>query len=564
MIAPPPFWTRPARIAEVILTRRAAPIPVVDLFAGPGGLGEGFSALGAQTSRPFRVMLSIEKDPKAHETLELRSFFRQFRDSKVPDAYYQFLRGEITREELFDLHSNEAQAAKFEARLGELGGPDLPPHEVDKWVQAAIGPARESRHWVLLGGPPCQAYSTAGRSRNRGVRGYSAEQDPRHYLYEEYLRIVARHWPSVFVMENVKGLLSSRVGGELILERILQDLAEPAVAADRIADPGGMEYRYHLYSLVTPTQLSIDGVPQNPPSDFLIECERYGIPQMRHRVILLGVRDDLVHYPRTLRPLSRRVAAGEVLEGLPRLRGGLSRDAEGNPSRSADSKEKWTKAVAGMLTPELRRSIRECAGEEVLQLVERTLGELSVPKRNRGSEFVSFKSTVSYAPDWYLDPRLEGVCNSSTRVHLVEDLHRYLFAACFAKVKRCSPRLRDFPADLLPKHRNVGRALKSDNFADRFRVQLDDQPSTTVVSHIAKDGHYYIHYDPKQLRSLTVREAARLQTFPDNYFFCGNRTEQYAQVGNAVPPLLARQIAELVFELLARQEGMADGRRAIA
>jgi DNA (cytosine-5)-methyltransferase 1 len=129
-------------------------------------------------------------------------------------------------------------------------------------------------------------------------------------------------------------------------------------------------------------------------------------------------------------------------------------------------------------------------------------------------------------------------------------LHRYLFAAAFAKTKGRSPLLQDFPRALLPKHENVKEALKETKFNDRFRVQLAGRPSTTITSHISKDGHYFIHYDPTQCRSLTVREAARLQTFPDNYFFEGPRTEQYRQVGNAVPPLLAQQIAEIVADLL--------------
>lgn len=533
------------------------PIPVIDLFAGPGGLGEGFSAFRAGGTSPFEVRLSVEKDPAAHSTLTLRAFFWKFRSSPVPDSYYEFLRGDISRSDLFARHPVEARAAVQEALCAELGGAEFSAEMLDARVSAAIG---RTPRWVLIGGPPCQAYSLAGRSRNRGLKGYTPETDARHYLYREYLRIVASHWPSVFVMENVKGLLSSRVDGAPIIDRILDDLSDPALAVGAPESAG--QYRYHLHSLVAPTQFGLDGVPNNPGPDFLIECEKYGIPQMRHRVILLGIRDDLPQDPQLLKPLGRRVAAREVLAGLPRLRGGLSRDAAGNISHTADSRIDWKKAVSAMLTDRMKRSIRRCGGEEVLSVVEKTINRLKAPKQDRGREFIPCRPSAEYEPDWYLDGRIGGVCNSSTRLHLTEDLHRYLYAACFAYVHGRSPRLRDFPEELLPQHSNVGKAMKSGNFSDRFRVQLEHQPSTTVVSHIAKDGHYYIHYDPSQLRSLTVREAARLQTFPDNYFFCGNRTEQYAQVGNAVPPLLAKQIAEVVLELLQRREAIDHGRRA--
>ncbi len=156
-----------------------------------------------------------------------------------------------------------------------------------------------------------------------------------------------------------------------------------------------------------------------------------------------------------------------------------------------------------------------------------------------------------------MSKRIKGICNHFTRPHIRKDLYRYLFASCFAEINERSPFLRDYPVELLPNHKSVSNAIKYGYFNDRFRVQVYDRPSTTVTSHLAKDGHYFIHPDPFQCRSMTVREVARLQAFPDDYYFCGSRSAKYIQVGNAVPPLLSREIASIVLEVLERA-GLVD------
>jgi len=167
-------------------------IPVIDLFAGPGGLAEGFSAYQFEDRSIFRIGLSVEKDPFAHSTLELRSFFRQFQKGRIPPEYYAYLRKEISRVELFANYPLESEAAKNEAWHAELGSTNLSEDILDKKIKETLKGAGK---WVLIGGPPCQAYSTAGRSRNKGKEGYVPEEDNRHFLYREYLRTIARHWP---------------------------------------------------------------------------------------------------------------------------------------------------------------------------------------------------------------------------------------------------------------------------------------------------------------------------------------------------------------------------------
>jgi len=537
-------------------------IPVIDLFAGPGGLGEGFSSIwNARGGRLFDIRLSIEKDKEAHKTLLLRSFYRQFPKDSIPELYYRYItenNPKKQKELLVELkvgYSKQWNKAKNEAwnyelpypeefdkkgvkkggyKLAEIQKKNL---EIDKRISKALPKTKE---FLLIGGPPCQAYSLVGRARNKGI----LNKDHRVHLYKEYLRIIAKHRPAVFVMENVKGLLSAKIDDIKVFDVIKEDLKHPSNLF-----PQYNPSNYRVYSFVkNPDGYDLNGFPYYKNNiDYLIRAESYSIPQKRHRVILLGIREDLNNYKiNSLKKRPDEINLHQIIGSLPEIRSGIGREIIGiNPKGKniyksiKNTKSNWSTAIIGYA-----RKLDKKLSDQ--------LGDLLWTNK-QGANFCECDLHEKDNPifnGWYSDERLNGVLNHQSRTHLKEDLGRYLFSSLYLKVHGEFPRMNDYPARLLPNHANV----KDDKFADRFRTQKPDKPATTITSHISKDGHYYIHYDPKQCRSLTVREAARIQTFPDNYYFCGNQTTQYHQVGNAVPPFLAKQLAEIVFNIFKKNK----------
>jgi DNA (cytosine-5)-methyltransferase 1 len=515
---------------------------VVDIFAGPGGLAEGFSSVpGADGARAFEIVLSIEKERAAHMTLQLRAFLRQF-GGEFPQPYYDLLNNGGDEPDWATLYPDEWQAAMDEAWQFELGRHD-PAERLDQRIDAIRDAS--GGNTILIGGPPCQAYSLVGRARNQGTKGYVASEDAKHFLYKEYIRILDRLRPAAFVMENVKGMLSSSVDGEnRIFDQVLRDL--------RGERPEGE--RYHLIALDPRSRRQLDlGRFEPRASDFIVRAEDFGIPQARHRVIVIGLRADLAeHVPDSALAdlmVKHNLAAtvGNVLDGMPTLRSGLS--------RIEDNAAAWKQTVetAMAFVTDADTALPDEQHQEFAARAE--AHRKAFTARNEVPERMGYGVGIAAdcphdLRDWLTDPALKTLPNHVTRGHMASDLARYFFAAVFAEVVGRSPKASDFPNELAPEHQN----WTSGKFADRFRVQLSGGPSTTVTSHISKDGHYFIHPDPMQCRSLTVREAARLQTFPDNYLFKGNRTEQYIQVGNAVPPLLARWIGEALFAILTSEQ----------
>ena len=504
---------------------------IVDLFAGPGGLGEGFASLVEDGHTPFRIGISVGKEASAHRTLTLRAFLREYRARHgiLPKQFIDFHAGKTPEPDWSEVDASAWRLAVEEARGLELGT-EAAATEIDAAIEKLKSGYDDT---ILIGGPPCQAYSLVGRARSKGKVGYVPEEDERHYLFREYIRVLDKLRPAAFVMENVKGMLSSTVESRLVFEMLMEDLTSLG---------SGHDHQYELRAIrVEGAKASLQEAMR--PLDFVVRAEQFGVPQRRHRVIIVGIRSDLAGKAAgaSMAVSERTRTVHDTIGTMPRLRSGIS--------RGADSAADWRREVAEAARM-LARIHTGKDGEPLHEAFSAVASRLTIEapvsrKDTRLGE--NYGDSNDELLQWLECRELRAIAQHETRGHMASDLGRYLFASVFGAVHSYSPKAADFPLVLSPDHRN----WRSGKFNDRFRVQLADEPSTTVTSHISKDGHYFIHPDPLQCRSLTVREAARLQTFPDDYLFMGNRTQQYVQVGNAVPPFLARQIAGLILSALA-------------
>ncbi|MBI5143104.1 MAG: DNA cytosine methyltransferase [Nitrospirae bacterium] len=412
----------------------------LDLFAGAGGLSEGFIRAG------FEPVAHVESDPAACFTLRTRMAWHWLKSKGCEAHYVNYLKGNISRSALYELVMEPHIRSVINAEIGE---PALP--AIFQKVDGLLG---NSKLDLIIGGPPCQAYSVVGRSRDSNrMKG-----DKRNYLYIYYAEFLKRYKPSYFVFENVTGLMSARDEDGNLYFDAMRNLFREA----------GYETEFMTLS-----------------------SEDYGVLQRRKRIILVGKRGKLTGfypYPEKWNP---GVRVKEVFSDLPALAAG---QGAAGPCR--------TKAYHGTW------------------LYEAGIRNDDLPVT------------------WH-----------QARPNTEQDLEIYRIVVDLWNSRKARLDYNALP-DRLKTHRH------RDSFLDRFKVVASDLPhSHTVVAHIAKDGHYYIHPDISQNRSITPREAARLQTFPDDYYFesindsATGRTPAFRQIGNAVPVLMAEKIAKKLREV---------------
>ncbi len=411
----------------------------IDLFAGAGGLSEGFIRAG------FEPIAHVEMDEAACFTLKTRAAYHFLKSENKYDIYISYLKGEISREELY----SHLPKALLDSIINLPIGPEL-----NSYVHNSISKLRKGRKIdLIIGGPPCQAYSLVGRARSDD----GMKSDPRNNLYIEYAGYLEEYNPKMFVFENVVGLKSAKGGA------YLRKMEELFLAKG---------YQMKLFTL---------------------EATNFGVLQKRRRVVIIGWKKELdIVLPdfEVIRNESN-FKVNLLLKDLPKIQAGEGAD-------------------------------------KFLKYLTRT---------------------NSYLNQSFIRNGIDILTQHVARPHTDQDKEIYRIAIQKWDSQKERLNYNDLP-ERLKTHKNRS------SFYDRFKVVASNEPhSHTVVAHISKDGHYYIHPDIEQNRSITIREAARLQSFPDDYYFEGvkegaNRTAAFKQIGNAVPPLMAKNIAKKIKNLL--------------
>jgi len=414
-------------------------VTVLDLFSGAGGLAEGFYRAGA------KFVAHIEMDKYACETLKTRQSYWNLKKENRIEIYYDYLLKKIDKNRLW----KETKLKENTIINKEINKETL--QEIFNQVQENLKKEKLKNIDIIIGGPPCQAYSIIGRARI----GCAVENDPRNYLYKYYIEFLKKFKPKVFIFENVPGLKSAGKG------KYLKDLKEA------ISEAG---YNLELKELVA--------------TDF-------GVLQNRKRIIIIGWNKKFdFSYPEFEKTDISKYKVFHLLEDLPRI----------GPNSKICGKGKYIKKPNDYL---IKSKIREEQFDILTQHETRFTNE-----RDRKIYKIAIEK-------WFNENK-----------NLKYD-------------------------ELIEIDKNLVTHKNTKSFLNRFNVVKSNMNYThTLVAHIANDGHYYIHPDINQLRSISIREAARIQSFPDDFYFEGPRTSVFKQIGNAVPPLMAEKIAEKIINYI--------------
>lgn len=395
---------------------------IIDLFAGAGGLSEGFRR------NNFDIIAHVEMDKNAALTLKTREAYYYCKKNKL-NYYHKYLEKIITRDEFYSKIPTQILDKVINKEISKDTINDIF-NQIDNILNndSVLG---------IIGGPPCQAYSIAGRARKKDM-----SDDPRNYLYKYYLKFIEKYKPYFYVFENVQGIFSAKNG------TVFKDI-------EKCMKKLGYTFEYKL-----------------------LNSKDFGVVQERKRVIIIGFKKDLnIHYPE-FEKSNFNYNIKDLFSDLPSIKAG-------------EINNKYQDSTTDCL---VNLKIRDNNWKDLTYHESRNLN-------NNDSE---------------------------------------IYKLC---IKNKNIKYTDLPSKLI-KHNN------KNCFLDRFKVVEYEKPCHTMVAHISKDGHHYIHPDIKQCRSLSVREAARIQSFPDDYFFESSKTSAFKQIGNAVPVLMADIIAKKIEESL--------------